>query len=56
MPEQTLVSDTINVEKVLSERYDIVVEEALKLNNPQKVLDVKWGRLFLEQTYGYTLD
>jgi hypothetical protein len=55
MPDQEVLTKD-NVEQILAERYDTVVTEALKQNDPQKVLNLKWGRLFLAQTYGYTLD
>lgn len=38
--------------QVVDTQYDVVISEALKLNDLRRVTDIQWGRLFLTQKYG----
>lgn len=47
------IHDQSLLEEKIDTQYADLVATALQQNDINKVLDLKWGRLFLTQTYGY---
>lgn len=49
--QQTLNQEL--TEEAVDTRYDELVVEALKQDRPDKVFQLKWGRVFLTQKLGF---